>query len=110
MSDRCRPAPGLRATGGYRVQSASSLPIIENKRSRQLASSATSGMSEHLADQADENLRFQLADGGEVVVQLPGGHLASRAICRGHGGKAAAQLKAHSGLQIPVAHHVVNSA
>ena len=66
---------------------------------------------EHLADQADENLRFQLADGGEVVVQLPGGHLGFAGdLPHGHGGKAA-QRQAHGGCIIPsVAHHVVNSA
>lgn len=57
---------------------------------------------EHLADQADENLRFQLADGGEVVVQLPGGHLGFAGdLPHGHGGKAAAQRQAHGGLHNP---------
>ncbi|GHK51341.1 hypothetical protein KPZU09_10770 [Klebsiella pneumoniae] len=56
---------------------------------------------EHLADQADENLRFQLADGGEVVVQLPGGHRASRAICRTVMAAKPPRSAAHGGLHNP---------
>ena len=37
----------------------------------------------------------------EVVVQLPGGHLASRAICTVMAAKAAAQRQAHGGLHNP---------
>ena len=72
---------GLRATGGYGFQSAIlALRSSRTSASRQLASSATSGMS-GIADRADENLRFQLMmESEEMVVQLPG-HLGF-AICR----------------------------
>lgn len=56
---------------------------------------------EHLADQADENLRFQLADGGEVVVQLPGGHgLRGRSAARSWRQSRRA-APAHGGLHNP---------
>ena len=48
------------------------------------------------------NTGLQLADGGEVVVQLPGGHLRFAGdLPHGHGAEAAAQRQAHGGLHNP---------
>ena len=44
---------------------------------------------------------FQLADGGEVVVQLPGGLRFAGDLPHGHGAEAAAQRQAHGGLHNP---------
>ena len=91
----------------------SSLPIIENNRSRQLASSATSGMSSISRIRRMNTWDFSSPMEAKWWWLPFGGHLRFAGdLPHGHGAEAAAQRQAHGGLHnpFPVAHPAVNSA